>query len=57
MTLLHLEMNGKALFFKTIRVQQKLERSDFHQISDSLTLSEAADLLHKQTVATVVAGH
>jgi hypothetical protein len=52
-----LEMNGKALFFKTIRVQQKLERSDFHQISDSLTLSEAADLLHKQTVATVVAGH
>jgi hypothetical protein len=54
MTLLHVDMKGKALFFKTISVQQKLDRSDFHQVSDSLTLSEAADLLHKQTVAVAV---
>ena len=58
MTLLHVDMKGKALFFKTISVQQKLDRSDFHQVSDSLTLPEAADLLHKQTVAVAVsAGH
>jgi len=58
MTFLHVDMKGKALFFKIISVQQKLERSDFHQVSDSLTLSEAADLLHKQTVAVAVsAGH
>ena len=56
MTLLHVDMKGKALFFKTISVLQKLDRSDFHQVSDSLTLSEAADLLHKQAVA-VSAGH
>jgi hypothetical protein len=58
MTLLHVDMKGKALFFKTISVQQALERTDFHQVSDSLTLSEAADLLHKQTAAvTVSVGH
>ncbi len=58
MTLLHVDMKGKALFFETISVQQKLQRSDFHQVSDNLTLSEAADLLHKQTVAIAVsAGH
>lgn len=56
MTLLHVDMKGKALFFKTISVQQNLQRSDFHQVSDNLTLSEAADLLQKQTVA-VSAGH
>lgn len=56
MTLLRVDMKGKALFFKTISVQQNLQRSDFHQVSDNLTLSEAADLLHKQTVA-VSTGH
>jgi hypothetical protein len=54
MTLLQVDMKGKALFFKTISVQQKLGRSDFHQVSDSLTLAEAADLLHKQTVDVAV---
>jgi hypothetical protein len=56
MTLLHVDMKGKALFFKTISVQQRQQRSDFHQVSDNLTLSEAADLLHKRTVA-VSASH
>ena len=46
MILLNVDMQGKALFFRTISVQQKLERSDFHRVSDNLTLSEAADLLH-----------
>jgi hypothetical protein len=53
LTFLHVDMKGKALFFKTISVQQQLERSDFHQVSDSLSLSEAADLLHKHAVVAI----
>jgi hypothetical protein len=41
-------MRGKAFFFKTISVQQQVRRSDFHQISDDLTVAEAANLLRKQ---------
>jgi len=50
LTLLNVDMKGKALFFKTISVQQKVRRSDFHQISDDLTVAEAANLLRKQAV-------
>jgi len=57
LTLLNVNMKGKALFFKTISVQQKLHRSDFHQISDDLTLQEAANLLRKQAVVAGSAGH
>lgn len=56
LTLLHVDMRGKALFFKTIGVKQKMQRSDFHQVPDNLTMADAADLLHKQTVAAVKAG-
>jgi len=48
LTLLNVNMRGKALFFKTIGVQQKLQRSDFHQISDDLSVAQAANLLRKQ---------
>ena len=50
LTLLNVDMKGKALFFKTISVQQKVRRSDFHQISEDLTVAEAANLLRKQAV-------
>ena len=50
LTLLNVDMKGKALFFKTISVQQKARRSDFHQISDDLNVAEAANLLRQQTV-------
>ena len=56
LTLLNVNMRGKALFFKTIGVQQKLQRSDFHQISDDLTLAQAADLLRKQAPVAVKTG-
>jgi len=46
-------MKGKALFFKTIAVQEKEHRSDFRTVPDSLTLSEAADMLTKQVIAAV----
>jgi hypothetical protein len=51
LTLLDVNMRGKALFFKTISVQQKFHRTDFHRISDDLTPVQAAGLLRKQSVA------
>jgi len=57
LTLLNVDMKGKVLFFKTISVQQKLRRSDFHQISDDLTVAEAAKLPRKQAVVPASAGH
>jgi hypothetical protein len=56
LTLLDVDMKGKVLFFKTISVQQKARRSDFHQISDDLTVGEAANLLRKQRVVRESAG-
>lgn len=50
LTLLNVDMRGKALFFKTISVQQNVRRSDFHRISDDLTTAEAANMLRKQAV-------
>jgi hypothetical protein len=37
LTLLQVEMNGKALFFKTITVRQKISRSEFKRVPDDLT--------------------
>jgi|GEM_PF-321423 len=51
LTLLNVDMRGKALFFKTINVQQKLRRSDFQRISDDMTLSQAANLLRNGAAA------
>jgi len=38
-------MNGKALFFKTIAVQQKEYRHNFRKLPDDLTLTDAAHIL------------
>ena len=48
LTLLNVEMRGKALFFKTISVEEKLQRSSFHRVPDDLTLAQAAEILQKQ---------
>ena len=53
LTVMEVDMKGKALFFKTIAVQEKEHRSDFRTVPDSLTLSEAADMLTKQVIAAV----
>jgi hypothetical protein len=45
--LLKVNMNGKALFFKTISVHQDEKHSDFHRVPDSTTLSQAEDLVKK----------
>ena len=43
MTLLDVEMQGKALFFKTINVQDKEIRSSYQRVPDNLTLEQAAE--------------
>src|ERR1700686_2499112 len=48
-TLLHVNMHGKALFFKTIAVQENEVRTNFQRVPDNLTLSEAAQQLQKQS--------
>ena len=47
MTTMSLEMTGKALLFKSIGVQKRENRRDFHQVSDDLTLTQAADILNR----------
>ncbi len=49
MTNISLEITGRALLFKSIGVQKRENRRDFHQVSDDLTLTQAADLLNKHT--------
>ena len=48
MTVLNVDMNGKALFFKTITVRQKISRSEFKRVPDDLAVAQAVDLLKKQ---------
>jgi hypothetical protein len=47
-TRLKVNMKGKALFFKTISVEEDESRSHFQQIPDTLTLAQAGDLLLKE---------
>lgn len=46
-TYMNIQMNGKALFFKTINVREKDIRSGYKRVSDHLTLAQAANLLKK----------
>jgi len=46
-TALDVEMNGKALVFKTISVQEKREFDDYRLVPDNLTLQQAAEMLEK----------
>jgi hypothetical protein len=50
MTGLDVNMQGKALLFKSISVQQKEVHSDFERVADDLSLADAANLLLRQTV-------
>jgi hypothetical protein len=50
MTTLSLDMTGKALLFARIGVRKKENHRDFHQVSDDLTLSQAADILNRHVV-------
>jgi hypothetical protein len=49
-TLIDVHITGKALFFKTISEQQHELRRDFRQVSGSITLEQAAEMLKKQAM-------
>jgi hypothetical protein len=50
LTFMEVNMKGKALFFKTIAVNEKEYRSDFQTVPDGFTLAEAADMLTKRVI-------
>ena len=50
MTVLGVDMKGKALLFKTVGMQETEIHSDFHRVPDGLTLAEARDILNRQIV-------
>jgi hypothetical protein len=50
MTILCVDMKGKALVFKTVSVQQTETHSNFNRVPDDMTLAEAAGILNKQIV-------
>lgn len=50
LTELTVNMQGKALLFKSIAVQQKEVHSNFERMPDDLTLADAANVLLKQTL-------
>jgi hypothetical protein len=50
LTAMEVDVKGKALFFKTIAVQEKEYRSNFDRVPGGLTLGEAADVLTKQAI-------
>jgi hypothetical protein len=49
LTVLNVRMRGKALFFKTIAVQQNYSRSEFTRVPKDLTIAQAAEILKKQS--------
>ena len=49
---LDVDMKGKALFFKTIGVQQEMKRSMFRRVQDDLTAAQGANLLYQELGTT-----
>ena len=52
LTVLDVDMKGKALFFKTIGVQEEMKRSMFRRVRDDLTAAQGANLLNQQVRTT-----
>ena len=44
---LDVKMSGHAVIFKTINVRQLQRMTEFHRISDNMTISQAYQLLEK----------
>ena len=49
LTVLNVNMKGKALFFKTIDVQQKMSRSGFRKVADQLSVQQGAAMLRRDS--------
>jgi hypothetical protein len=52
LVVLDVDMKGKALFFKTIGVQEEMKRSMFRRVQDDLTAAQGANLLYQQMRTT-----
>jgi hypothetical protein len=50
-TLMHVNMHGRILFFKTIGVQQDETQTDFQRVPDNLTLAQAEEDLRGKRAA------
>lgn len=48
MVSLHVNMNGKALFFKTIAVRQHEDYTDFERMPENITLQQAAERVKRE---------
>ena len=48
LAVLDVAMKGKALFFKTIGVQEEMKRSMFRKVPDDLTAAQGASLLNQR---------
>jgi hypothetical protein len=48
LAVLNVDLKGRVLFFKTISVQEKMQRSRFRRVPDDLTAAQGANLLHQQ---------
>lgn len=53
-TLLETNITGKALFFHTIAVKEKMWEYDYHRVPDDLTLRQAANLLNESNTQSGV---
>ena len=52
LAVLDVDMKGKALFFKTIGVQEETKRTMFRKLRDDLTAAQGANLLYQQVPTT-----
>jgi hypothetical protein len=46
-TVMDVNMNGKALFFKTISMHEKEVSTGFHRVPENLSMKQAVDMLEK----------
>jgi hypothetical protein len=54
LTMLNVEMKGKALLFKTISVHQKYSRSEFQRVPNDITSLQAATMLKQHAASEQV---
>jgi hypothetical protein len=54
---LDVKMSGHAVIFKTINVRQLQRMTEFHRVSDNMTISEAYQLLEKDNAAVSAENH
>jgi len=48
LAVLNVDLKGRVLLFKTISVQEKMERTRFRRVRDDLTATQGADLLYRE---------